>query len=73
MGRSHLKNRFRKDIVESTEVAKQEQEENARPELTASVENMADYDVIFLSVPMKAVEFLPQRAVLQKSARIQRF
>ena len=40
------------DYDECTEVAKQEQEENARPELTASVENMADYDVIFLGYPI---------------------
>lgn len=40
------------DYDECTKVAKQEQEENARPELTASVENMADYDVIFLGYPI---------------------
>lgn len=40
------------DYDECTEVAKQEQEENARPELTASVENMADYDVIILGYPI---------------------
>lgn len=34
------------------EIAKQEQEENARPELAASVENMEDYDVIFLGYPI---------------------
>lgn len=34
-----------------TETAKQEQEEDARPELSATVENMEDYDVIFLGYP----------------------
>lgn len=36
---------------ECTEVAKQEQDENARPELAESVESMEDYDVIFLGYP----------------------
>lgn len=36
---------------ECTEVAKQEQDENARPELAESVEGMEDYDVIFLGYP----------------------
>lgn len=34
-----------------TETAKQEQEEDARPELSATVKNMEDYDVIFLGYP----------------------
>jgi flavodoxin len=34
-----------------TEVAKQEQEKNARPILSGSVENMAQYDIIFLCYP----------------------
>ena len=38
------------DYDECTEVAKQE--ENACPKLTASVENMANYDVIFLGYPI---------------------
>ena len=33
---------------ECTEVAMQEQRENARPELTAQVENMEQYDVVFI-------------------------
>lgn len=37
---------------ECTEVARQEQSENARPALTASVDNMQDYDVIFLGYPI---------------------
>ena len=36
---------------ECMEVAKQEQDENARPELAESVEGMEDYDVIFLGYP----------------------
>ncbi|MDO4541365.1 MAG: flavodoxin [Bacillota bacterium] len=36
---------------ECTEVAQVEKAENARPELIANVENMADYDVIFLGYP----------------------
>ncbi len=37
---------------ECTEVAKNELEENARPELAAKVPNMQDYDVIFLGYPI---------------------
>ncbi len=40
------------DYDECTDVAKQEQDENARPELTALVENFEDYDVIFLGYPI---------------------
>lgn len=40
------------DYKETTEVAKREQEENARPELAAQVPNMADYDVVFLGYPI---------------------
>ena len=36
---------------ECTEEAKQEQSDNVRPELTATVENFDDYDVIFLGYP----------------------
>lgn len=36
---------------ECTEIARQEQRENARPELATSVENMDAYDVIFLGYP----------------------
>ncbi len=35
-----------------TETAKQEQDEDARPELSAAVESMEDYDVIFLGYPI---------------------
>lgn len=37
---------------ECVEIAKQEQSEKARPELAAAVENMEDYDVIFLGYPI---------------------
>lgn len=37
---------------ECVEIAKQEQNEKARPELAAAVENMEDYDVIFLGYPI---------------------
>ena len=37
---------------ECTEVAKQEQRENARPELTAQVENMEQYDTVYLGYPI---------------------
>lgn len=40
------------DYDECTEIAKQEQDENARPELAASVENMEGYDIIFLGYPI---------------------
>ena len=37
---------------ECTEVAMQEQRENARPELTAQVENMEQYDTVYLGYPI---------------------
>lgn len=39
---------YPKDYDECTAVARREQDENARPELTAAVENMDDYDTIYL-------------------------
>ena len=39
------------DYHECTDVAKRELQENARPELTASVENMDEYDTVFLGYP----------------------
>lgn len=36
---------------ECTEIAKQEQNENARPELAEGVEGMENYDVVFLGYP----------------------
>jgi flavodoxin len=43
---------YPEDYRETTEVAKEEQRTNARPELTAHVENMDAYDVIFLGYPI---------------------
>lgn len=40
------------DYTETTEVAKQEFNDNARPELTAKVEDMEQYDVIYLGYPI---------------------
>ena len=40
------------DYKETTEVAKQELAENARPALATQVPNMADYDVVFLGYPI---------------------
>ena len=40
------------DYRECTEVAKQEQSENARPEIVALVGNLSDYDTIFLGYPI---------------------
>lgn len=39
------------DYSETTEVARKELRYNARPELTNHIENMADYDVVFLGYP----------------------
>ena len=45
-------NPYPADYRECTEVAKQEQAENARPELVALVDNLSQYDVIFLGMPV---------------------
>ncbi len=42
---------YPKDYTETTEVAKNELRSKARPKLTARVENMDAYDVIFLGYP----------------------
>lgn len=39
------------DYMETTKVARQELHQNARPELTDHVDEMADYDVIYLGYP----------------------
>lgn len=39
------------DYTETTNIAKDELRKNARPELTETVKNMADYDVIYLGYP----------------------
>ena len=42
---------YPEDYTETTEVAQKELRENARPELTAHLEKMDSYDVIFLGYP----------------------
>jgi flavodoxin len=42
---------YPKDYTETTEVAKNELRSNARPELTNHIENMDEYDMIFLGYP----------------------
>ncbi len=44
-------NSYPEDYTETTEVAKKELQENARPELYNHVENMDSYNVIFLGYP----------------------
>jgi flavodoxin len=39
------------DYTKCTEVAQQEQTADARPQLTAKVNNMTDYDIVFLGYP----------------------
>lgn len=43
---------YPEDYRKCTEVAKQEQNENTRPEIVSFVENLADYDTIFLGYPI---------------------
>ncbi|HET7732321.1 MAG TPA: flavodoxin, partial [Paludibacter sp.] len=42
---------YPKDYTETTNVAMKEKRENARPELTAVVDNINEYDVIYLGYP----------------------
>lgn len=42
---------YPRDYTETTDVAKKELNDNARPELSSHVENMDSYDVIFLGYP----------------------
>ena len=44
-------NPYPENYDECTEVAQQEKAENARPELTDTVDNFEDYDVIYLGYP----------------------
>jgi flavodoxin len=44
-------NPYPEDYHQTTDMAQKEQRANARPELTAHVENMDAYDVIFLGYP----------------------
>lgn len=43
---------YPEDYDECTEIAEKEKDENARPELVDEMENMDDYDVIFLGYPI---------------------
>jgi len=42
---------YPEDYTETTEVAKDEKNKNARPDLIAKVDDMASYDVIFIGYP----------------------
>jgi flavodoxin len=42
---------YPEDYAETTNVAKKEQHDNARPELSSHVDNMESYNVIFLGYP----------------------
>lgn len=42
---------YPEDYTETTEVARTEKRQNARPELTGAVNNMDSYDVIYLGYP----------------------
>ena len=42
---------YPEDYTETTQVAREEQRENARPELTAAVSDMGSYDVVYLGYP----------------------
>jgi flavodoxin len=60
-------NSYPEDYMETTEVAKKEQNENARPELSSQVEDFDSYTVIFLgypnwwgTMPMAVVTFLEE-------------
>ena len=44
-------NAYPEDYTETTEVAKQELRDNARPELTGHLDSIDSYDVIFLGYP----------------------
>lgn len=42
---------YPEDYMETTEVAKEELRSNARPEISGRVDNMGDYDIIYLGYP----------------------
>jgi len=42
---------YPEDIAECTDLAKEEQDNDARPELTTHVDDMGQYDIIFLGYP----------------------
>ena len=43
---------YPEDYTETTQIAQEELENNARPELTGEVENMEDYDTLFIGYPI---------------------
>ncbi len=43
---------YPEDYAETTNVAKEEQRENARPELTETLDDMDSYDVIYIGYPI---------------------
>lgn len=43
---------YPQNYKETTEIAQREKNEKARPAITGKVDNMADYDVIFLGYPI---------------------
>lgn len=43
---------YPQDYTQTTQVAREELEENARPEIAGTVENMEQYDVIYLGYPI---------------------
>ncbi|MCZ0860093.1 flavodoxin [Methanocorpusculum sp. MG] len=43
---------YPEDYTECTEIARQEQNDNARPALATHVENMNEYDVVFVGYPI---------------------
>lgn len=45
-------NQYPEAYDECTEVAKQEKDDNARPEIIGTVENMAQYDTVFIGYPI---------------------
>lgn len=45
-------NKYPETYDECTEVAKQEKDENARPEIIGTVENMEQYDTVFIGYPI---------------------
>ena len=44
-------NPYPEDYTETTEVAQQELRTNARPKLTGLLDNLADYDILFIGYP----------------------
>ncbi|MDR1717026.1 MAG: hypothetical protein LBS20_14420 [Prevotella sp.] len=45
-------NQYPSDFNETTDIAQKEKNENIRPELTAKINNIDDYDIIYLGYPI---------------------